>query len=419
MALLAALISVVLMTTVVAPRASSQPDPSNVMKVECKLLLSGLTSVDGSGSVELTFAGDPAVALRTGVFTWFDANGDMWLDANETGTLLNAFSNALVGKIYWGMAIKSATNFTGRTSAFIADHSSGLVRSEWNATLPIVLKVDFDGSGKMESKVIETAQGAYDVFAVAIADVTGYSYAGAMVVKQRITTIMLGSLSNAEVSQGSLSAIRNPFGEVLWYSFSGSVGPSTPAQDTMSYEAFSVKENQQVSFIVLFFGCLTILRMPGSSFDKFEKLHPKKFRKNAKRLKSVSIFAFVLVAVLVVLYFVPYIFSFASPNALVYAAYLYLLVPLAIIAEHLFAKSMYNKAVLSIPDESVVEVKQALIEKEESAGEMLCKVCYMPIEAGLDMFRCTCDAAMHVNCAEKAQTCPICGEPLFPSGPGR
>ena len=412
--LLAALISVVLMTTVVAPRASSQPDPSNVMKVECKLLLSGLTSIDGSGSVELTFAGDPAVALRTAVFRWFDANGDMWLDANEAGTLLNAFSSALVGKIYWGIAIKSATNFTGRTSGFIADHSSGLVRSEWNATLPIVLKVDFDGSGKMESKVIETAQGAYDAFAVAIADATGYSYDGALVVKQRVTTIMLGSLSNPDLSQGSVSAIRNPFGEVLWYSFSGSVGPSISVQDTMSYEALSVKENQQISFVVLFFGCLMILRMPGSNFDKFEKLHPKKFRKNAKRLKSVRIFAIVLVAVLAVLYFVPFIFSFASRNAIVYAAYLYLLVPFAIIAEHLFARSMYNKAALSIPDESVVEVKQALIEREEGAGEMLCKVCYMPIEAGLDMFRCTCDAAMHVNCAEKAQTCPSCGEPLFP-----
>ena len=415
--LLAAFISVVLMTTVVAPRASSQPDPSNVMRVECKLLLSGLTSIDGSGSVELTFAGDPAVApsdFRTAIFNRFDANGDMWLDANETGTLLNAFSSALVGKIYWGIAIKSATNFTGRTNAFIADHSSGLVRSLWNATSPIVLKVDFDGSGKMESKVIETAQGAYDAFAVAIADATGYSYVGALVIKQRVTTIMLGSLSNPDLSQGSVSAIRNPFGEVLWYSFSGSVGPSISVQDTMSYEALSVKENQQISFVVLFFGCLMILRMPGSNFDKFEKLHPKKFRKNAKPLMSVRIFAIVLVAVLVVLYFVPFIFSFASRNAIVYAAYLYLLVPFAIIAEHLFARSMYNKAALSIPDESVVEVKQALIEREEGEGEMLCKVCYMPIEAGLDMFQCTCDAAMHVNCAEKALTCPSCGESLFP-----
>ena len=214
-ALLAALISVVLMTTVVAPRASSQPDPSNVMRVDGKLLMSGLTSVDGSGSVELTFAGDPAVALRSAIVNKFDANGNEWLDANETGTLLNAFSSALVGKIYWGIAIKSATNFTGKTNGFIADHSSGLVGSHYDVTLPIVLKVDFDGSGKMESKVIEIAQGAYDVFAMAIADATGYSYTGAMVVKQRVTTIMLGSLSNPEVSQGSLSAIRNPFGEVL------------------------------------------------------------------------------------------------------------------------------------------------------------------------------------------------------------
>jgi LSD1 subclass zinc finger protein len=413
-ALLAAFISVVLMTTVVAPRASSQPDPSNMMKVECKLLLSGLTSIEGSGSVELTFAGNPAIALRNAIFNKSDADGNMWLNSNETGTLLDAFSDALVGKIYWGIAIESATNFTGRTDAFIADHSSGLVGLKNDATLPIVLKVDFDGSGKMESKVIETAQGAYETFATAIEDASGYSYSGAMVVKQRVTTIMLGSLTNPHLKQGSVSAIRNPFGEVLWYSFTGSVGPSMPAQDMVSYEAFSIMENQQISFIVLFLGCLMILRTPRNYFDKFEKLHPKKFRKNAKQLMSVWILAIVLAGVLVVLYLVPFIFSFASRNALIYAAYLYLLVPFAIIGEHLFARSMYNKAALSIPDESTVEVKQALIEKEDGEGEILCKVCYMPIEAGLDMFQCTCDAAMHVNCAEKVQTCPSCREPLFP-----
>jgi hypothetical protein len=413
-ALLVALLTVLLTTTMVAPRASSQPDTNNFMTVEGKLLLSGLATLEGSGSVEISYVGDPAVSLRTAVFRWFDLNGDQWLDANETRAFLTTFSHALVGKVFWGITIKSTTNFTGKTTKYITDHTSGLVRSEWNATRPIMFQLSFDGSGKMETKVIETAQGAYDAFAVAVADASGYVFNGTLVVKERVTTIMIGSLTNPDLSSGKISAFRNPFGGVLWYSFTDNVGPGAAAQDTLAYKPFSVMENQQISFVALFIGCLMMLRTPGRNFDKFEKLHPRKFRKYVKPLMSVRISAIVLAVLLAVFYFVPYIFSFVSPNALLYAAYLYLLVPFAVIGEYFFARGMYHRAALSIPDESVVEVKQARIAPEEGEGEMLCKVCFRSIEAGLEMFQCTCGATMHVDCAEKAQTCPACGEPLFP-----
>jgi hypothetical protein len=157
-----------------------------------------------------------------------------------------------------------------------------------------------------------------------------------------------------------------------------------------------------------------ILRMPGKNFDKYAKLHPRKFRRYAKPLMSVRVSAYVLATVLVVLYLFPYLFSFISKSAMIYAAYLYLLVPVAIVGEYFFSKAMYNKAAISIPDESIIEVKQALIMPEEGEGEILCKVCYKPIEAGLEIFQCNCGFTMHVECAEKVQTCPSCGEMLFP-----
>jgi hypothetical protein len=411
---LAALLSVVLMLVMTAPNASSQAFGEPGLTIDCKMLLSSLTSLDGSGSAEITYAGDAAVGLRTQVFRFYDANGDQWLDANETRTFLTAFSDSLIGKIYWGMAIKSVTNFTTKSSQYLEANTRGLVHSQWDSTDPIVFQVGFSGSGRIENKVVETAQGAYDAFAVAAADSTGYVFNGTLCVKQRVTTAMIGSFTTPRLDEGKLSAIRMPLGEVLWYSFTGHAGPDDEVTDTVTYETFSIMENQQISFVVLFIGGLMILRMPGKSFDKYEKLHPKKFRKFAKPLMSVKVSAVATAIVLVVLYGLPFMFSWASRNALLYAAYLYILVPAAVIGEYLFSRTMYGKAALTIPDESVVEVKQAVLEPKEGEGEILCKVCYRPIEAGLDIFQCSCGLTMHVDCAEKVQTCPSCGEPLFP-----
>jgi hypothetical protein len=229
-----------------------------------------------------------------------------------------------------------------------------------------------------------------------------------------VTTLVIGSFTNPEIADGNITELRAPFGDVIWYSFQGPVSSSVTADDQIAYSSFSIMENQQISFAVLFIGCLMILRMPGKNFDKFAKLHPRKFRKYAKPLMSVRISAYVLAAVLVVLYLFPFLFSFISKSAMLYAAYLYLLVPMAVIVEYFFSKGMYNKAAISIPDESIIEVKQALIQPEEGEGEILCKVCTKPINAGLEIFQCTCGFTMHVECAEKVQTCPSCGEMLFP-----
>jgi hypothetical protein len=411
--LLAALFSLVLVLTLTSPPAASQPAAEG-MTVECKMLISGLTQLDASGSATISFSGDVGVGLRTQLFRWFDSTGDQWLDANETRTFLKAYSTALEGKIYWGVAITEVTNFSLKSDSYIESHTGGLVHSQWNSSETIMFKVDFSGSGEATNKVIEIGQGAYDAFAVAVSESTTYVLNGPVTVDQRVTTVMMGSFTSPDMDSGKMSGVRTVLGEVLWYSFSDDIGPGNDTADTLAFETFSVMENAQIPFIVLFIGALMILRNPAKSFDKYEKLHPKKFRRFAKPLMTVKISAIVLTVVLVLLYLLPFSFSFASRNALVYTAYLYLLVPMAIIGQFYFSRMMYGKAAMSIPDESVVDVKQAIVTPEEGEGEILCKVCFMPIEAGLDIFKCTCGLTMHVDCAEKVQTCPQCGEPLFP-----
>jgi hypothetical protein len=155
-----------------------------------------------------------------------------------------------------------------------------------------------------------------------------------------------------------------------------------------------------------------ILRIPGRRFDKYEKLHPRKFRKYAKPLLSVSASSYALVAVLAILYLFPFLFSRASSEFMLYTAYLYVIVPAAFVGEMLFSRMMYDKAAASIPEESVIEVKRAILEPTEEEGEIFCKICYRPIEAGLELLECSCGARMHASCAESAQTCPSCGQAL-------
>jgi len=404
--------SVVLLLVLNVPGAVAQGD-AGVMKVESKISLTGLSSLDGSGSVTITFTGEAAVDVRLQIINQYDdiGNGNLRLDAGEIRMFLQTVSNALIGRPYWGMTIESATNFSQKSDEYIADHTKGLNMAGLNSTDPLSFSVGFEGSGSGAKKDVMLAQGAYDVFAYAISAATGYIYSGEFRVETSVSTFGICSLTSPQLAAGRLSAVRLPWGEMLWYKFTGVAGGEI-IQERISYETFSAMENQLVSFVILFIGVFLILRTPGKRFDKYEKLHPRKFRKYAKPLIEVRLSAYILAAVVSILYLIPYVFSFASRGALFYSAYLYAVIPAAVIVELFFSKFMYDRAALEIPEESIIEVKQALVQPSEGEGEILCKVCYRPIEAGLDMFQCSCGLTMHVDCAMKAQNCPSCGQPL-------
>lgn len=418
-AVIAAFLSLLMIAVAAIPPAEAQGDPDNAMWLETEMTVSGLISLEGKGTATVTFKGATAAPFRAKVITEFDKGqqaGNQYLETDEVKNFLNAVSSALVGKSYWGITVSSVENFSGAGDADIEEHTQGLVDSTLDTPQTpqgdAMFKFSFSGSGKATNKMIKIAQGSFDSFGIAIKQaVPGYSYDGTLEIRQRVTTLTLGSYTGPNLQEGSLKAFRNPLGAVTWYSYDGSVQDGLTANDTLAFESFSAVENQQVAFVVVLIGCLLIARMPERYFDKFEKLHPRKFRKYAKPLISVKILSLALIVVLSVLYLLPYLFSSES---VIYSAYLYLLVPLAVIGQHFLSKMLYDRAALDIPDESIIEVKQAMVQPEEVEGEMLCKACYRPIEAGLELFQCTCGARMHMDCAEKSQTCPACGQALFP-----
>ncbi len=386
--------------------------PANVMVVETNMTISGVLALEGTGTARISFTGTAAQPFRILVMNMVD-EGQGVLDNHETRVFLTTVSSFLVGKSYWGITVNSVEDFTTYSDAQVETHTSGLIGTNRETTdKDVVFSFGFSGSGEATSKMIPIAQGTADSFVTALRQaLPEFEYSGTLVINQRVTNLGVGSYTGPALSQGGLRAFRNPFGAITWYSYTGPLAAGSTSNDTVAFETFSLIENQQIAFIVLLIGGVMIARMPTKFFDKFEKLHPRKFRKYAKPLISVKLSALGLIALLAVLYLLPYLLS---PKAPVYSAYLYLLVPLAVIGQHFLSKKLYDRAALDIPDESVIEVKQAMIQPEEGQGEMYCKVCYRPIEAGLELFQCTCGARMHMDCAEKAQTCPACAQPLFP-----
>ena len=404
--------SVALLLIATAP-ASSQ-GLGNEMTIEGRILISGLTTLDGSATIKVTYSGDTATDVRQATFSNFDETGDQYLRTEEVRQFLTTVSDHMIGKIVWGFSIDSTTNYSEKSDAYVIDHTSGLVNSAWDSTDPISFTVSFSGSGSMKNREIEAGQGLYESLSLAVASATGYRHDGWCVVDIRVSSFIIGSFSSPDLDGGEMNAARTPMGDILWYSFSGDANAATPIPDKVTYRSFSIMDNQQIAFVALLVCLLLILGTPRKDFDKFEKLHPKKFRKYAKPLLVVWASAFALATVCVVLYVLPFLFAFSSPNSYLLAGYLYVVLPLAVVGEHFFSKFMYGRAALNIPDESTIEVKQAVIEPEAKEGEWLCKSCYMPIEETLDMFQCSCGATMHVKCAERSQTCPQCGTVLFP-----
>lgn len=401
--------SIVLLLLLNVPGVKAQG--TDVMTVESKISITGLSSIDGSGSVKITLAGAAADEMRVNSINAFDT-GDQILGTDEIRELLQAVSDATIGKPYWGMTIKSVTNFTEKTDKYVLDHTTGLVDKGLTSTGSLSFSLGFEGTGSGAKKDIMLAQSAYDVFASAIYIATGYQFVGEFVVDTSVSTFGFCSLTSPSIADGKLSAVRLPWGEMLWFKFTGEAGGGEVLGERISYETFSLMESQLIGFIVLFIGIYMIIRTPGKRFDKYEKLHPRKFRKYAKPLIDVTASAWALMAFLTILYLLPYMFSFSSRGALFYSAYLYGIVPAAVVLEIMYSKFRYDRAALDIPEESIIEVKQAVVQPAEGEGEILCKVCYRPIEAGLDMFQCGCGLIMHVDCAEKVQNCPACGQPL-------
>ncbi len=385
------------------------------MSVETTMRLTSIGDLEGSGTLKITFSGDTVRELRGCILTTFDADANQLMDRDEARDLLIAISDTLNGRAYWGVTMTVVNDFRNVTDAEVSTLVTGLVYADLDSTEDLSFSMDLECNGQGISKVVLITDCAVDTFVDAFNDTVDYAFEGSMHLNHRVMAFGIGSFAYPEVSNGSFQEVRTPAGAFLWYETDFEVGVTGAlTRETITFESFSVMENQQIAFVILSIGTLMIARMPGRRFQDFRKLHPKRYRKYARPKMSVKISAIALIATVWLLYLFPFLFSFAVDGFLVYSYYFMFLVPAAIIAEYGLSRYIYEKSALDIPEESIIEVKQAFLELEEE-DERLCSLCYKHIEMIEELHRCeACGAEMHIECADRAQACPACAGILFP-----
>ena len=383
--------------------------------IETRMVLTALESIDGSGNVQYRFEGAPATDLRLAVMSSYDSNGNQYMDPAEALRFFVDLGDELEGRQHWGVTIQNPTNYSSVTESEIVNCTSGLVNSVPETALPITFRYDFDASGESTTKLLRLSELAQQTFLGSVETIAGYTFEGTLEVRDRVTVFGASSYTNPDLTDGEVSELRTPLGSVLWYSLTTELGGSgQPLSETVTYENFNLLENQQVVFVLLMLGCLFVFRIHSKSFEKYMLEHPKKFRKSAKPLLAVRVFSWAIVVLLTVLYLLPFIFSSVDKNLLVYAWYFYFMVPAAVIGTYFFTRAMYNVASLKIPEDVVIEVKQAYVSSGEGQVELRCQICMMPMDADVDLYECVCGFTMHNACAHRSQSCPLCGAVLFP-----
>lgn len=398
--------------------ASSQGDHGPVpgMVVTTTTQLTSIGDLEGSGDLKITFKGESAREFRQHVLSEFDSNMDQVIDSAEAKHMLVALSSALDGKPYWGIAIDPTEDMVNVTTTKAAGMTDSLVNHDWDSTDDVSFWLDFDCRGQGFSKVIFITQTAVDTFRGAVLDATGYAFEGLMRLEHRAVAFGVGSFTSPDMTNGTMQELRTPAGVMIWYSTEFEVGDYAGfAQETISYEELSIVENPQVAFVILLVGSLVMARVPAKRFQKFKKLHPRRYRKYAKPKRSLKVLTIVLLAVLWLLYAAPFLLSHVMEGFILYSYYFMFLVPLAMIGQYAVTRRVYDKSSLDIPEDTVVEIKQAHVGPEESEALALCAVCFKPVELEADMHTCeSCNIDMHVECAQRSRLCPACEAILFP-----
>ncbi len=397
-----------------APPAGVEAQDGNKASVTTSIVMTALDSLDGRGSAHFRFEGAPAQDLRDAVFHFYNSDRDNIVDDDEAKEFLSDLSADLEGRMYWGVTIQNPTNYSSMTGSEVFNATSGLAGASLASTGSIEFSFDFDVTGEVSSRLLRLSEMSAQTLLGSVERIAGYSFEGTFEVSDRVTLFGISSYTSPDLVDGKLSELRTPLGSVMWYSFTAEIGSADAIQgDALTFESFNWLENQQIAFVVLFIGCLLIMRIPPRRFEKYMLEHPKRFRKSAKPLPAVRVFSWGMVVLLSVLYLLPFLLSFIDRNFLVYSSYLYVMIPAAVVGTYFFTRAMYARATERIPDDVVIEVKQAYVD-DEGGQDLRCQICMMPMDPEVDMYECTCGFAMHNACAHRSQTCPLCGTVLFP-----
>ena len=279
--------------------------------------------------------------------------------------------------------------------------------------------------------------------------------------------ISAGSMYGLSLQDGRMHVIRTPAGEISMFSitFPWSALGSSTNQETATFNTFNFFENPQILFIVVFICGYLLASMPTRIYANFKYAYPRRYRHKALKITWLHILSKVLILFLLLFYFFPTMFAFASPNIFISGLILWVISIVLAIVIAVLAKLLYDQKAANIPKEysqppvrrvarapvrqqpvsrtrtpagTTIVVQQAPQEQKRPAEKARptsrpvrapapapekkdgppCEVCKKPITDFTDLTKCKCGKLYHEKCANLAENCTSCGfafvEPAVP-----
>lgn len=440
------------------PNTTEAQESNNLVIVKTDYQMLGLTELSGGGHLTYELRGQAAGDLRRAIMAVYDwdnsgtiESGELRFNGDEGYIMdiedyLEEYMNSFFGGLTNAFAPLHRDQDIEVDAQGIMDVDSTEVVNDNSTIIRITLFFDAYNSNspddfRMVSNIFFEAL-YYDLM-------QSPSYGGELhfedyVYQYKHTDFRVsgGNFQNLEVDYGKIQVYRTPAGEVVTYSVTFYYNDDIT--DQASFRPFSILENPQILFAVVFICSYLMSTMPTRMYANYKFAYPRKFRHKALKIKWLHITSKLMILVLLLFYFFPCMFGFISPNIFLSGAVIWILSITFAIIFSVLAKVLYDKKLEELSKEQlatperrpvarppehvtrtpagvnvVVQQQPQAPAKERPTGPP-CVVCKKPITDYVDLKKCKCGQLYHETCAEVARHCTKCGAALveiIPEGP--
>jgi|GEM_PF-2380463 len=425
----------------------------------------GGTQLHGGGHITWIITGREADNLRHKILENFDYNHDGKLQSYEVRSSSgNGYLNYVERyveqetivvngeqlKPYWGVNIGGSAPLHVNNQDLTVD-VQGLVGTTYNTTGEnIYIYYYYDCTTNLGSRAISMDN---DRMLQALYYPFGKPYGNTSTISNTVYMVGLSSFSSPS-SPDKFVMLRNPSGEIIWYS---QTYDASRSHSTITFSDFNFMENAQILFVIVLIGGYITVSMPNRAYFEYRKKFPRKMRRKAKKIGWIHTLSKVFILLLLLFYFIPTIGPIFFSGLLIWILSISFAVASTVISRSAYSRAEIPEAPAppikkqkkeiippppadQRPAAKVVRTRPAKNPAKSVKGatpkkssrpaskpnapapvastrvqdEKVCGICLRPIKKGMDTVECqSCGREYHLTCAKKEVYCPACGEKII------
>ncbi len=443
----------------------------NQIQAKTDIEILGGTQLHGGGHITWAITGSEADTLRQKVLDNFDFNHDGRLQSYEVRSPSgNGYLNAVERyvetesiqdvqsgeqlKPYWGVNIGGSAPLHVNNQDLTVD-VQGLIGTTYNTTgQNIYIYYYYDCTTNLGKTIMQMDD---DRMVQALYYPFDETYHGTTTISNTVYMVGLSSYSSPS-SPDKFVMLRNPSGEIIWYS---QTYDASKSHATITFSDFNFLENAQILFVIVLIGAYVSVSMPNRAYFEYRKKFPRKMRSRAKKIRWLHILSKVFVLLLLLFYFVPTMGPIFFSGIMIWIISISFAVVSTVLSRMAYAKAEVPDApaprytakpqVRSVPPPpadhvpATRPVQRAPVQRakpkpkpkketpRKSASrplskpdapapaaaaaipdEKACGICLRPITKGMDSVTCqSCGREYHLTCAKKEVHCPSCNQKII------